>query len=223
MGDFMKKLIISLTAATALISTAPAIAEGHTAYDWSGWYAGIFASHGWGSMDMDPIHFTNLATPIDNDGFVAGILGGYRMQQPNNVVYGVQVAVPLLSEKGGATHLAGALGVQTVETNFGVIVTGQVGRAYGRWLPLVTAGAGMVSVTSTTATSNITKVHPLITVGVGANFAVTENVAVGARYNFVKVMRETHQNAFNACCNPEFGMDIHTLGAVLEFKLPVGN
>ncbi len=153
MGDQMKKLLVSLAAATALMSATPAMAEG---YDWSGWYAGLFVSQGWGSMDMDPIHFTGLTTPIDNDGLVGGILGGYRMQQSNNVVYGVQVAVPLLAEKGGATHLAGALGVQTVETNYGVIVTGQVGRAYGPWLPLVSAGGGFVSVPSTTATSNIT-------------------------------------------------------------------
>lgn len=223
MGDFMKKLIISLAAATALMSTAPAFAEGHTAYDWSGFYAGIFVNYGWGSMDMDPIHFTGLASAIDDDGAVAGLLGGYRMQQPNNVVYGIQVAVPVLAETGGATHTFAGFGTQTVETNFGVIATGQLGRAYGRWLPLVSVGGGVVSVTSTTAVSSITKAHPVFTAGLGVNYAVTENVAAGVRYNYVKVFRKAHTNIFNAPFNPEFGMDIHSIGAVLEFKLPIGN
>lgn len=214
----MKKFLVSLVATTALMAVSPASAEGHGGYNWSGWYAGAFLNHGWGSPDMAPIH--NNPT-IDDDGLVFGLLGGYRMQAPNDVVYGVQLNVPVLAEKG--TSIGGPAVFDTIKMNFAALVTGQVGRAYGPWLPLVSVGGGVVSVKSSNVAGSQTVVHPAFTVGVGVNRAITENVAVGARYNYTKVFRKAHATGFNAGTDNRFGADIHSVGAVVEFKLPIGN
>ncbi len=214
----MKKLLASLGAATALFFSTPVFAESHGVYDWSGWYAGAFVNYGWGNPDMDPIH--NNPT-ISDDGFVLGLLGGYRMQQPNDVVYGVQLNIPVLAEKG--TSIGGPAVFDSVKMNFAALATAQVGRAYGPWLPLVSVGGGIVSVKSSNVAGSQTVVHPAFTAGLGVNYAVTEMIAVGARYNYTKVFRKAHATPFNAGTDNRFGADIHTVGAVLEFKLPIGN
>lgn len=214
----MKKFFVSLAAATALMTSAPAYAEGHGGHDWSGWYAGLFLNHGWGSPDMAPIH--NNPT-IQDDGFVLGLLGGYRMQQPNNMVYGIQLNVPVLAEKG--TSIGGPAVFDTIKMQFAALATAQIGRAYGPWLPLVSIGGGVVSVKSSNVAGSQTVTHPAFTVGFGVNYAVNEIVAVGARYNFTKVGRKTHATPFNLGTDNSFGADIHSVGAVVEFKLPIGN
>lgn len=214
----MKKFLASLAAATVLSFSAPAFAEGHGVYNWSGWYAGAFVSFGSGEPDMAPIH--NNPT-IQDDGFVAGLLGGYRMQTANNVVYGVQLNVPVAAEEG--TSIGGPAVFDNVQMKFAALATAQIGRAYGRWLPLVSIGGGFASVESSNIAGSQTVTHPAFTVGLGVNVAVTEMVAVGARYNYTKIFRETHATFFNLGTDNRFGADIHTVGGVVEFKLPVGN
>lgn len=216
----MKKYLVALATATALVSASPALADNHQTVDWSGWYAGIFANYSSGSLNADPIHFT---APINDDGGVFGLLGGYRMQTPNGVVYGVQLNVPVVSAKGSSFTFAGN---ETATMRFAALVTGQVGRAYGPWLPLVSFGGGFVSVKSTNAIgvpTSQTVAHPALTAGLGLNYAVTENVAVGARYNYTKIFRKAHVTTFNAATDNRFGAELHSIGAVLEFKLPIGN
>lgn len=214
----MKKLIVSLAATTALFAAAPAFAQDNGNHNWSGWYAGAFVNHSWGSPDMHPIH--NNPT-IDDDGFVAGLLGGYRVQQPNDVVYGVQLSVPVIAEKGNS--IGGPAVFDTIEMKFAAIVTGQVGRAYGYWLPMVSFGGGFVSVESTNVAGSQTVTHPALTVGLGINRAINEYVAVGARYNYTKVFKKTHATPFNLGTDNRFGADVHSVGAVVEFMIPIGN
>lgn len=209
----MKKYLVSLSIAGALFAI-PAKAEDMGAYNWSGWYGGAFIGYSHGDLDAAAFHFT---APIEDDGFVAGLLGGYRMQQPNDVVYGVQLSVPVLAEEGSST--TGIGGSETVELKFGALVTGQVGRAYGPWLPLVSVGGGFVIVESTNTTGTPSSqhvTHPAFTAGLGVNYRVSEMVAVGARYNYTKVFRKAHVTNFNAGVDNEFGADIHSFGAVIE-------
>lgn len=216
----MKKFLVSLAAATALVSASPASANDQQAVNWSGWYAGIFANYSSGNLNAHPIHFT---APINDDGGVFGLLGGYRMQTSNDVVYGVQLNVPVVAGKGSSFTFAGN---ETATMRFAAIVTGQVGRAYGPWLPLVSFGGGFVNVRSTNAIgapTSQTVTHPALTAGLGVNYAVTENVAVGARYNYTKIFRRAHVTTFNAATDNRFGAELHSFGAVLEFKLPIGN
>jgi opacity protein-like surface antigen len=198
-------------------------------YNWTGFYLGGFVGYLSGRLEGPPLHVTD-ARNLEDDGWTAGLLAGYRYQFPNRFVLGLQLTVPLWAEKGTATSFGFPGTTYEVETNYAILGNVQLGYAFGRWLPFVQGGVGFANVTSRVfnfvpAVLEVEQDHTLWTVGAGLDYAVTNNFIVGARYTYVDVVRENHTNLQNAAFPPtDFGLTGHGVGFTLAYRFcgPLG-
>lgn len=178
-------------------------------FDWSGPYAGVFVSHNWGKLDTqgDTSHLSS----DEDDVWASGLFGGYRWNLPRQFVLGAQIEVPLAADTGTVEDITfyPAPAFQPpvtyeydVDNVFLAIV--QLGIAYDRLLPYVEAGIGRAEVSyrinnvdyanaySPGAAQKTSNVHTIWKVGLGLDYAVTDNWIAGVKLSYFKAEPESY-------------------------------
>lgn len=200
--NFMRKLF--LAAALASVAAAPALAADAVvydpappaaapvvmqAYDWSGFYLGGQLGYGWGDAEV-----TGVGS-VDGDGFLGGGHVGYNFAL-GNVVLGVEADYDFAN-----IELEDDLG------EIDAIARGKlkVGYALDRALPYLTGGIAHASVDTDLGEFEDTG----YALGAGLDYAVTDNVIVGAEYLF---------HTFDDFDDSGIDVDVNTFKAKVSFK-----
>jgi outer membrane immunogenic protein len=148
-------------------------------YNWTGLYAGIN-----GGAGFDTSNFANADVKIRTRGALIGGTAGYNFQR-GWMVWGIEGDLAWSDASGGVA--CGAFFCEAKNNWLGT-VRGRAGRAFGRWLPYLTAGVatGHVETTSTNpalAGGSETKVGWVA--GLGIEHAFTANWSAKLEYLYV--------------------------------------
>jgi outer membrane immunogenic protein len=167
---------------------APSVAS--AAYDWSGYYVGVFGGGGFGNHNYNngtPNGFANYLYNYDSTGGVAGGEVGYNMQS-GNYVFGVEADGFWSGIKGSdASQLIGV--VDASNLRWGGTVRARGGIAVDRLLLFFTGGwaYGDIIHTSTTAgfpVDQFSNHQSGLTGGAGIAYAITNNVIGKFEYRY---------------------------------------
>lgn len=205
------------------------------AFDWSGFYLGVFGGYSWGDIKQFPEDGNGKRN--DKDVWTGGLLGGYRIQRPSRFVFGAEVSIPLIDDKGTGEDLTFfALPAfnppvrYEMEVNKGILIAGQVGYAFGRTMPYLELGIGILDATWRTrnvqglvytpgAVQEASNTHTIYKVGVGVEHAVKDRVIAGLRYNYMETDKENYETIWNAPPPNPKKLWGHGVFATLTFKL----
>ncbi|MBU1074313.1 autotransporter domain-containing protein, partial [bacterium] len=138
----------SLIAILAFAFAAAGAAGAAEPVDWTGWYASAYGGYISGEVSSnDPAHEQSTGD-YDDDGYTAGLTGGYRSQNENGWVYGVELDVLLYMEKGTAVDKVGFPDLVAYEANYrwAVLAGARAGRALGKALPYLYGLVGFANV-----------------------------------------------------------------------------
>ena len=188
----------SAAAADLIVDDAEAIAAAAN-YDWSGAYAGLFL--GAGSSAVTLTEPGGLADPLDlaAGGWLAGVRAGFNTQA-GVLLFGAEadLARTSIGGSGSATD-----GLNSLDYSYDLdwlgTVTGRVGYAADTLLLYAKGGLAAGGVRSTlTATAPLPAPPPTSadavatgwTVGLGTEFAFSENATAGIEYDFVSLGSE---------------------------------
>lgn len=188
----------SAAAADLIVDDPEAIAAAAD-YDWSGGYAGLFL--GAGSSDVTLTDPGGLADPLDlaAGGWLAGVRAGFNAQA-GVLVFGAEADLSKTWIGGDGSVTDGVTGVDySYDLDWLGTVTGRVGYAADTLLLYIKGGLAAGGVRSTlTPTALILPPPPTSadavatgwTVGLGTEFAFSENVTAGIEYDFVSLASE---------------------------------
>lgn len=186
------------TASDLIVDDPEAIAAAAD-YDWSGAYAGLFG--GAGNSDVTLTEPGGLADPLDlaAGGWLAGVRAGINAEA-GVLVFGAEadLAKSWISGDGSAT-----IGLNSLDYSYDLdwlgTVTGRVGYAADTLLLYAKGGLAAGGVRSTlTPTAPLPAPPPESadavatgwTVGLGTEFAFSENATAGIEYDFVALGSE---------------------------------
>ncbi|MFN8830643.1 MAG: outer membrane protein [Labrys sp. (in: a-proteobacteria)] len=182
----MKKLLLTTVAALGLATPAlaadiPAAGEpvapayiAPAAFNWSGPYVGLHLGYGFTG------EFNNALDGAS--GFVGGLQAGYNVQfDPLVVGIEAEISYTDLSDKSGAVK---------ADLNWKGTLTPRIGFAMDRFMPYVKAGLAYGSVEASNTTSDDATLWGW-TVGVGAEYAVTNQISIKAEYAYTDLGSET--------------------------------
>ena len=186
----MKKLLLAgaaiLLASPALAADLPRYSEPATpayvapvAFNWTGFYAGANVSYGWTDF-RDTLAGVRLNS---GNGFGGGVQAGYNMQY-DPLVVGIEGEIGYSGSKDTFAGNKATLGWRGS-------LTPRIGYAIDRFLPYVKAGlaAGDVDFKAAGLGSDSSMLWGW-TVGVGAEYAVTNNVSVRVEYDYTDLARD---------------------------------
>lgn len=184
----MKQLLL---AASVLALSAGSAAAQDATYDWSGAYIGAQIGYGWADSTLNfNSGALDYVVPVDPDGFIGGVYGGYNFQFGNGVVAGIESDLLLsgigtdnvLGINGGTTDPSYRFGS---DQKWNASLRARLGYGIGRVLPFVTAGVALASYEHFE-----TRVLPFSeketytgwTIGAGVDYAATDNLIVRFEY-----------------------------------------
>jgi outer membrane immunogenic protein len=164
-------------------------------YDWSGAYVGVFAGAGGGDVTLEP---GGLADPLDlaAGGWLAGVRAGVNAEA-GVLVFGAEadLAKTWIGGDGSATE-----GLNSLDYSYDLdwlgTVTGRLGYAADTLLLYAKGGLAAGGVRSAlTPTAPLPAPPPVSadtvatgwTVGLGTEFAFSENATAGIEYDFVSL------------------------------------
>ncbi len=194
-------------------ATVPMTAPG---FDWTGYYAGLQAGYGWGRSDVSGTAGTPFSVSPDlGGGFAGGHVGG--LWQFNQAVVGAQAELNYASIDGSAPLVPGN-SVGTDVKWFGS-VNAEAGFATNRWLVYGIGGVAFAGIeTSQAAAIGFAKTRTGTgwTVGAGVDYALTDNVVVGAQYRYYDFGKEHFDTPDGS--NRDQDVKLHTLGVNFSYK-----
>ncbi|MDZ5448251.1 outer membrane protein [Labrys sp. ZIDIC5] len=160
-----------------------------TPYNWSGPYVGLHAGYGWGRENDDQSKLfptvTTTATPVttsppadkfDLSGFVGGAHAGYNYQI-NEFVIGVEGDIDYSNLNGSAHALYNGNIARTLKlkTEWQGSARARIGYAFDNILVYATGGLALANAKLSTAGADSSNTHVGWTVGLGAEYAFTQN------------------------------------------------
>ncbi|WP_395450013.1 outer membrane protein [Aminobacter sp. UC22_36] len=185
----------ALAADAAIEDVAPASG----AYDWSGFYVGVHGGYSAGKSQYGVYELDMLRVFADPDprGYLGGVHAGYVSQFSNGFVLGGEADLSYNASDGsGGAYLVmpyGNIPDPDVHVDAEVKWTGsaraRLGYAMDRLLPYVTAGVAVARVESDFIVAGNSSqprndTHIGWTLGMGAEYAVTEKVSLRAEYRY---------------------------------------
>jgi outer membrane immunogenic protein len=193
----MKRLLLSMTAIAALaIASQAAIAADMPArqplppqmpvkavapiFNWSGFYVGVHGGYGWGKSSFSDPAFTSGG--YNADGWLFGGLAGVNYQVGQSV-FGVEADLNWTDFSGSAA--CGAGGICSTSSDWLGTVRGRLGYAADRFMPYVTGGVAFGDVNASTSFGSASDTRVGWTAGVGAEYALTENMSWKTEYLYV--------------------------------------
>ena len=193
----MKRVILSMTALAVIAAAAPAAiaadmpvrrplpemavkAPQPPIFNWSGFYVGAHAGYGWGRSKFDAA--ASGTDHFDVDGWLFGGLAGVNYQV-GQTVFGAEADINWSGMDGRAS--CGGFTCETEVPWFGT-VRGRLGYAADRFMPYITGGLAFGKVDAKVSgfgSESDTRVG--WTAGVGAEYALTENMSWKTEYLYV--------------------------------------
>lgn len=184
-------------AADAVVEEAVVVEPGFT---WTGGYVGGQVGYAWGSSTADYTSLTG-SSDMDPDGWLGGVYIGYNHQMPSNVVLGIEADV-VYSDVDGRGQYVSDLGPEpgsfdSVDLNWSGAVRGRIGYAVDRFLPYFAAGVAFGGVDTISEDTNPAfagswnDTYVGYTVGVGAEYAATDNLILRVEYRYTDFGSET--------------------------------
>lgn len=186
-------------------------------FDWTGYYAGLQAGYGWGSSDISGTEGEPFAASPDLDGgFVGGHVAG--LWQFNQAVIGARAELNYSSVDGSALLDPGNF-VGTDIKWFGS-VNAEAGLAVDRWLIYGVGGVAFAGIeTSQDAGPSFAKTRTSAgwTIGAGVDYALSNNMIVGAQYRYYDFGKE-HFDVPDDFLDRDQDVKLHTLGVNFSYK-----
>jgi len=226
----MKNLLLGLSlslfasaafAADAIVDEVVVVDEG---FNWSGVYVGIQGGYGWGE--------TTVTSPgdeidIDVDGAFGGGHVGVRWQLDSFTV-GAEAEINY-ADIGGSTTLTAGVGSATFtsDINWFGSLNAEIGLPMDRTLLYVTAGVAFADIdyggTSTFIPTVVSDSDTSVgwTAGFGADYAVTDNIVLGARYryyDFGDADFSAFQDGQFFISDRSYDTDLHTVSLKAAYK-----
>lgn len=214
------------------LAPLPGFGSAPPSFSWSGLSIGVNAGSAVGdTLFADPVPLTGAA-------FLGGLKLGYNWQLTPNIVVGFETDAQYRSEIGGSTNSHGTISssrggyLGTARARLGYafdrwLVYGTGGFAYGHILaPKSFSGGNMIAPAFTAGTSVNNPFLPGWTVGGGVQFAITNNISVGAEYLFVKLKHELPLYSTNirpypvGVCNVS---EMHSFRASVNYGFSIGD
>ena len=206
-------------------------------FDWTGAFIGISVTRNWGHLDTN-----GTDTALDNNNSGATLVGGFggvRWESPWGVVLGALIEAPFHGFDGGAQDTeffplpAFDPPVQyEFDVNYIVLVSGQIGYAFGAVLPYFEFGYGRTEVDykvlnvnqsnnyTPGAVQKTTKVHDVIKVGGGVDVAVLHNLIFGLEFSYLTAARESYDVPWLLPGPNNIGADAFSAGGSISVKFP---
>jgi outer membrane immunogenic protein len=215
---------VSHAADMRLAPAAPvAAAYGSPAYDWSGFYAGVFAGGSHGVWSSDLYRNNNHGHSEQGaDGAAFGVFGGYNYQFANRFVIGAEADFGKSSaqvsneiyDNDSSLAKYGAFGS----------VRGRVGYAFDRALLFATAGVGFANISNDiqkgrNAGEQVVwddQVRAGLAVGGGIEYAFTDHLFGRGEYTYTDYGNVTLYNRDGN--RADFKNEMHTVRAGLGYK-----
>lgn len=206
----MRKLVLALTSTALLTATAQAadlgwnngsspvntMYSGSSAFQWSGFYAGVNAGYGFGTLSREP-SAGGVVTENNTNGWGLGAQAGYNMDMGGFVLGG---EADLQWSSIGYEQDLGAAGTLKASVDGFGTVRARAGMAFDRVMPYVTGGVAFGNSTvSLTDPANVvtsqTNTHLGWTIGAGLEAAATDNITIKAEYLYVDLGAKTYTTA----------------------------
>ncbi len=197
----MKKLLLApvllLTmsgyalAADAVVVESPPEVSVVPAFNWTGGYIGGQVGYLWGEGDASGDAFGTAE--IEPDGWLGGIYVGYNYQFTNNVVLGVDADFAWTgADDDGSPIVLGGAEVASLDTEleWEGAVRARLGYAVDRFLPYVAGGVAFGRLHGEgfdllgTSLGDADETNTGWTLGVGLEYAFTDNVVARAEYRY---------------------------------------
>jgi len=176
----LRTILLSL----ALSGSALSYAAAEERHDWSGSYIGGVVSYHSGDNYWTGTGI--VSTPVDTDGVLGGLTGGYNLEVGQNIVVGVELDISfgdMHSTSPTSASFGCAAGCQTEVDGFSTLRL-RGGYAIGNTLPYFTAGVGFAN-----ATASVTGFGTLgddtvsgLVFGIGVEHAFTPKITAKIEY-----------------------------------------
>jgi len=186
-------------------------------FDWTGYYAGMQAGYGWGRSDItgnDGGPFS--AKPDIDGGFVGGHVAG--LWQLDQAVLGAEADLNYASIDGTAD--AGPANTFGTDVKWFGSVNAKAGYAVDRLLIYGIGGVAFAGIeTSQVAATSYARTRASTgwTLGAGVDYALTNNVVVGAQYRYYDFGKE-HFDASDTFTERDQDVKLQTLGVNFSYK-----
>lgn len=228
----MKRLAIAGVGLLALaaLGVAPAVAAdledpAPEIYDWSGVYVGLHGGYGWGDVDYDT-SLTGEGITSDISGFIGGGHIGWNYQV-DNIVFGGEASFTGADLDGdNGSNVAGVN--LDGDVSWYSLIGGKLGFAVDRSLFYAKGGYAFGEIGTAGQNANIPdafsndETHHGWFIGGGLEYAATENVILGAEYNYIDIGGKKNHNGVTTAGIPYVNEDgeaaIHAVTARISFK-----
>ncbi|TGQ31848.1 outer membrane protein [Mesorhizobium sp. M00.F.Ca.ET.216.01.1.1] len=212
-AGFLIALAVPAFAADS-ITDVPMTAPG---FDWTGYYAGLQGGYGWGQSDITATEGAPFAVSPDLDG---GVIGGHvaGLWQFDQAVIGAQAELNY-STIDGTDQLGLGNSFGTDIKWFGSL-DAKAGFAMDRVLVYGVGGVAFAGIeTSQNAPTTFAKTRTNVgwTVGAGIDYAMTNNIVVGAQYRYYDFGSE-HYDAPDAFPDRDQKLDLNTFSVRFSYK-----
>jgi outer membrane immunogenic protein len=225
----MKKYLLASVAALGLVAAGAATAADLPSrkgpvlapiayapvFTWTGFYVGVNAGYGWGTVDSTNLGI--LPTFSDPDGFIGGGQIGYNYQM-GQIVLGVEADFQGADLKASVT--GGGFTARN-ELNYFGTVRARVGYAVDRFLPYVTGGFAYANVKTAITGPGIgfsdDSTQYGYAIGAGLEYAFTNNLTAKIEYLYVDLERERINTVFGTT-GAKVGTDFSVVRAGLNYK-----
>jgi outer membrane immunogenic protein len=148
-------------------------------FNWSGFYVGVHGGYGWGSSSINDPAF---GASYDTNGWLLGGLAGVNYQV-GQTVFGVEADINWSNFEGSAA--CGAGGICSTSVDWFGTLRGRLGYAADRFMPYVTGGLAFGDVAASTAFGSASDTRFGWTAGVGAEYAISQNMSWKTEYLYV--------------------------------------
>ncbi|MAY61725.1 MAG: porin [Rhizobiales bacterium] len=218
----MKRILMTIILCTSSISAlhaADMTMETTGMYDWSGIFVGVQGGGGWGNSHVDDNGLTSLDEELDIDGgFLGGVVGA--QWQNGSFVYGVEAEINWSNISGNEEiQLGNFIGT---EIDWFGSVNGRLGYAWDRVLLYGTAGVAFAGIETNQQLAPDsfaeTESHVGWTIGAGVDYALTENLFLGAQYRYYDFGSEDYTPSDPIFTVREQDVDMHTVSLHLGYK-----
>jgi len=206
----------SVFAIPALAADLPAYAPEpvpvSSAYDWSGFYAGVHVGYGWGDTEL-----SGSPTDLEVDGFFGGGQIGYNIQS-GNFVFGLEADIAASGADGDLDVVPGSA-VLSTDVNWQATVRGRVGYAFDNVLPYVTGGFAALDAESDLdvagTTYEFSETYTGWTVGAGVELGFGDNLSAKIEYLYADFGEESFTSPFGTV---DTDVSSHTVKAGLNYR-----